>query len=88
MQQVQLLYDGAPISQAAALLVAGFREHGPCSWPDMDSALKEVQDALQPNLGIILEAGPGTYFPVLGVGSGFFRFVRSATIPEGTMTAP
>ena len=36
------------IEQAAALLVAGFREHWPDAWPDMASALEEVHEALEP----------------------------------------
>ncbi len=34
------------IQQAAALLVEGFTEHWPDAWPDMDSALQEVNEAL------------------------------------------
>ena len=34
------------IQQAAALLVEGFREHWPNAWPDLDSALEEVQESL------------------------------------------
>jgi aminoglycoside 6'-N-acetyltransferase I len=34
------------LQQAAALLVEGFAEHWPNSWPSMDSALEEVRDAL------------------------------------------
>lgn len=33
------------IQQAAALLVEGFREHWPNAWPDLDSALEEVQES-------------------------------------------
>lgn len=40
--------DRAAIQQAAELLVIGFREHWPGSWPDMPSALQEVQDVLDP----------------------------------------
>lgn len=40
--------DDALISQAAALLVEGFREHWPAAWPDLDSALEEVRAALEP----------------------------------------
>ena len=35
------------IQQAANLLIKGFREHWPNAWPDIDSALQEVRDALQ-----------------------------------------
>lgn len=33
------------IQQVAALLVAGFQEHWPDAWPDMASALAEVQES-------------------------------------------
>ena len=35
------------IQQAATLLVEGFKEHWPDAWPDMDTALKEVQEAFE-----------------------------------------
>lgn len=37
------------IWQAANLLVEGFRMHWPDAWPDMEPALREVRDALQPD---------------------------------------
>jgi aminoglycoside 6'-N-acetyltransferase I len=37
--------DKKAIQQTAELLVAGFKEHWPNSWPDMESALREVQDS-------------------------------------------
>jgi len=37
------------IQQAANLLVEGFKVHWPDAWPDMESALREVRDALQPS---------------------------------------
>ena len=40
--------DQRMISQTAALLVAGFEEHAPLSWPDMASALEEIEECLQP----------------------------------------
>ena len=40
--------DETFIRQAAELLVAGFREHWPAAWPDMDAALAEVHEALAP----------------------------------------
>jgi aminoglycoside 6'-N-acetyltransferase I len=46
--------DGLPpdndalIRQAAMLLVEGFREHWPASWPDLNTALPEVREALEP----------------------------------------
>jgi len=43
--------DKEAIQQAANLLVEGFKEHWPNAWPDMASALQEVQEALQ--LGMI-----------------------------------
>jgi len=36
------------IHQAAALLVEGFKEHWPNGWPNMESALEEVYEALSP----------------------------------------
>jgi len=33
------------IHQAAALLVRGFQKHWPTAWPDMKTALKEVQQS-------------------------------------------
>jgi aminoglycoside 6'-N-acetyltransferase I len=40
--------DQSLVEQAAALLVEGFREHWPGSWPDQDSGLAEVREALEP----------------------------------------
>ena len=41
--------DGAAIRQAAALLVVSFAEHWPAAWPDLDSALAEVQESFGPD---------------------------------------
>ncbi len=41
--------DREAIQQAAALLVEGFKEHWPNSWPDMAAALKEVRASFGPN---------------------------------------
>lgn len=41
--------DQEAIEQAARLLVAGFGEHWPEAWPDMESALAEVHEALEPD---------------------------------------
>lgn len=41
-EDVKIIHD------AAALLVAGFREHFPKAWPDMTSAMEEMTDALEP----------------------------------------
>ena len=35
---------------AANLLVEGFREHWPSAWPDIDAALTEIDDALDPGM--------------------------------------
>ncbi|MCP4143116.1 MAG: GNAT family N-acetyltransferase [Chloroflexi bacterium] len=35
------------IQQAAILLIEGFKKHWPNAWPDMDSALEEVREALK-----------------------------------------
>src|SRR5437868_5762998 len=37
--------DEQAITQVAALLVEGFREHWPDAWPDMKSALEEVRES-------------------------------------------
>jgi aminoglycoside 6'-N-acetyltransferase I len=37
--------DNQAIEQVAAILVAGFKEHWPDAWPDMDSALEEVRES-------------------------------------------
>ena len=37
---------GDLVRQAAELLVEGFREHWPAAWPDMTSALAELNEAL------------------------------------------
>ncbi len=42
--------DEEAVYQAAALLVAGFAQHWPDSWPDIDSALTEVQECLSPEM--------------------------------------
>lgn len=34
--------------QAAVVLVEAFKEHWPIAWPDMESAMEEVHDAIQP----------------------------------------
>jgi aminoglycoside 6'-N-acetyltransferase I len=39
--------DAVAIEQAAAALVAGFREHWPTAWPDLAAARSEVLDALE-----------------------------------------
>jgi aminoglycoside 6'-N-acetyltransferase I len=44
MQIIDLCPDAeTAIQQVAALLVEGFQEHWPDAWPDLDSALEEVQ---------------------------------------------
>lgn len=40
--------DTALHGAAAELLIAGFREHWPAAWPDMGSAMEEVQEAMDP----------------------------------------
>ncbi len=39
--------DAVRLHQAATLLVEGFKTHWPNAWPDMESALEEVQAALE-----------------------------------------
>ncbi|MBM3129488.1 MAG: GNAT family N-acetyltransferase [Chloroflexi bacterium] len=41
--------DEKAIRQAANLLIDGFKDHWPNAWPDLASARKEVQEALQPD---------------------------------------
>ena len=38
--------DEPKIQQVARLLVEGFKEHWPDAWPDLNSALQEVQESL------------------------------------------
>ncbi len=40
--------DVTLVEQAATLLVEGFLEHSPASWPDHETALQEVHEALEP----------------------------------------
>lgn len=40
--------DEQAIEQAAELLVIGFQQMAPNAWPDMQTALEEVQEALEP----------------------------------------
>jgi aminoglycoside 6'-N-acetyltransferase I len=40
--------DADVMRQAATLLVEGFKEHWPNGWPDIESALQEVHEALEP----------------------------------------
>jgi aminoglycoside 6'-N-acetyltransferase I len=56
--------DTSLIEQAAALLVEGFGEYWPGSWPDQESALEEVQDMLAPDR--ICRAALGDDNSVLG----------------------
>lgn len=37
------------IEQAAALLVSAFQQHWPNAWPDLDAALDEVHECLEPD---------------------------------------
>lgn len=41
--------DELHIQQVAALLVAGFHEHWPQAWPDLDSALETVRESFGPD---------------------------------------
>jgi aminoglycoside 6'-N-acetyltransferase I len=40
--------DEGALQAAAQLLVDGFREHWPAAWPDLEAALEEVHEALEP----------------------------------------
>ena len=48
MHIIDLPQDQVFIQQAAALLVEGFRVHWPAAWPDLQTALAEVREALEP----------------------------------------
>ena len=39
--------DEKAVNQTAALLIKGFREHNPESWPDMESARQEVNESFE-----------------------------------------
>jgi aminoglycoside 6'-N-acetyltransferase I len=41
--------DPGADQQAAALLVSAFQEHWPNAWPDLDAALEEVYECLDPD---------------------------------------
>lgn len=41
--------DEPKIQQVARLIVEGFKEHWPDAWPDLNSALQEVQESLGPD---------------------------------------
>jgi aminoglycoside 6'-N-acetyltransferase I len=41
--------DQKIIQQAAEMLLEGFKDHWPDAWPNMDAALKEVQESLGPD---------------------------------------
>jgi aminoglycoside 6'-N-acetyltransferase I len=41
--------DPTAVQQAAALLVDAFRQHWPNAWPDMEPALEEVHECLEPD---------------------------------------
>ena len=56
--------DERALHQAAELLVAGFREHWPNAWPDLDAAREEVDEALEP--GRIARAAVDDQGTVLG----------------------
>ena len=65
MQIIDLRSDNpVAIEQAASMLVEAFKVHWPNAWPDMQSALKEVADAIQP--GKIARAAVDENGTVLG----------------------
>ncbi len=41
--------DEPKIQQVARLIVEGFKDHWPDAWPDIKSALQEVQESLEPD---------------------------------------
>lgn len=64
MQIIDLTDDEGIISQIAELLVAEFKENWPEAWPDLDSALAEVRESLEP--GRISRVAVEAAGPVLG----------------------
>ncbi|HNS01050.1 MAG TPA: GNAT family N-acetyltransferase [Anaerolineae bacterium] len=42
-------HDPNAIQQAAALLTTAFAQHWPKAWPDLDAALEELHDCLEPD---------------------------------------
>lgn len=58
--------------EAAAALVAGFREHWPTAWPDLAAALQEVEKALAPER--ICRAAFDTQGILLGWIGGFHSY--------------
>jgi aminoglycoside 6'-N-acetyltransferase I len=61
--------DAQAIEQAAAILVAGFAEHWPGSWPDLDAARAEVRESL--DVGRISRVAVDEVGSVLGWIGGF-----------------
>jgi aminoglycoside 6'-N-acetyltransferase I len=60
MRIIDLSPDDEPaIRQTAALLVGGFKEHWPHSWPDMDAALEEVYESFGPGRISRVAMSPG-----------------------------
>ena len=65
MHIINLTSDNkAAVQQAATLLVEAFKEHWPDAWPDMESALVEVEEMLQPER--ICRAAVDDFGAVLG----------------------
>ena len=61
--------DAQAIEQVAAILVAGFAEHWPGSWPDLDAARAEVRESL--DVGRISRVAVDEVGSVLGWIGGF-----------------
>ena len=60
------------IEQAAALLVDGFKEHWPGSWPDMQAALREVREFVEGDrIGLVAVDGDGAVLGWIGGTSGY-----------------
>ena len=66
--------DEAAVEQAAALLVAGFRDHWPDAWPDLASAREEVQEALAP--GRVCRAAYDADGSIVGWIGGYNTYAR------------
>lgn len=59
--------DDRAIRAVAALLVAGFAEHYPEAWPDLEAALEEVRESLSPDrLSLVAIDEDGTVLGWIG----------------------
>ena len=60
------------VQQVAAMLVAGFKDHWPDAWPELDDALEEVAEMAQPDrISRIAVDDAGTVLGWIGGISGY-----------------